>query len=78
MVAPAAARAAAVRERWRSAARFAFGVAASLLRLAFGGHYLSDVLLGGLIALIVIEITRRAAVAARRALKGCAPARAGL
>jgi len=42
------------------AGAFAFGVAASLLRLAFGGHYLSDVLLGGLIALIVIEITRRA------------------
>jgi lipid A 4'-phosphatase len=38
---------------------FAFGVGASLLRLAFGGHYLSDVLLGGLITLIVIEISRR-------------------
>ena len=41
------------------AAAFAFGFGASLLRLAFGGHYLSDVLLGGLITLIVIEVTRR-------------------
>jgi membrane-associated phospholipid phosphatase len=40
-------------------AAFAFGFGASLLRLAFGGHYLSDVLLGGLLALIVIEIVRR-------------------
>jgi lipid A 4'-phosphatase len=47
---------------WRApaiVAAFAFGVGASLLRLAFGGHYLSDVLLGGLITLIVIEIARR-------------------
>jgi lipid A 4'-phosphatase len=47
---------------WRGpaiAAAFAFGAGASLLRLAFGGHYLSDVLLGGLITLIVIEIVRR-------------------
>ena len=27
--------------------------------MAFGGHYLSDVLLGGLVTLIVIEIVRR-------------------
>ena len=47
---------------WRGpaiVAAFAFGAGASLLRLAFGGHYLSDVLLGGLITLIVIEIIRR-------------------
>ena len=47
---------------WRGpaiVAAFAFGFGASLLRLAFGGHYLSDVLLGGLITLIVIEIVRR-------------------
>jgi lipid A 4'-phosphatase len=47
---------------WRvpaTVAAFAFGAGASLLRLAFGGHYLSDVLLGGLITLIVIEIVRR-------------------
>jgi lipid A 4'-phosphatase len=47
---------------WRApamVAAFAFGFGASLLRLAFGGHYLSDVLLGGLITLIVIEIIRR-------------------
>ena len=42
------------------AGALAFGAAASVLRLAFGGHYLSDVLLGGLIALLVIEATRRA------------------
>src|SRR6202044_958002 len=47
---------------WRApaiVAAFAFGFGASLLRLAFGGPYLSDVLLGGLVTLIVIEITRR-------------------
>ena len=47
---------------WRApavVAAFAFGAGASLLRLAFGGHYLSDVLLGGLITLIVIEVVRR-------------------
>jgi membrane-associated phospholipid phosphatase len=47
---------------WRGPAMFvafAFGFGASLLRLAFGGHYLSDVLLGGLLTLIVIEIVRR-------------------
>jgi membrane-associated phospholipid phosphatase len=47
---------------WRGPAIFAafvFGFGASLLRLAFGGHYLSDVLLGGLITLIVIEVVRR-------------------
>ena len=47
---------------WRApaiVAAFAFGIGASLLRMAFGGHYLSDVLLGGLITLIVIEIVRR-------------------
>jgi len=47
---------------WRSSAivaAFVFGFVASLLRLAFGGHYLSDVLLGGLVSLIVIEVVRR-------------------
>ena len=47
---------------WRApaiAAAFAFGIGASVLRLAFGGHYLSDVLLGGLVTLILIEIVRR-------------------
>jgi len=36
-----------------------FGAGASGLRLAFGGHFLSDVLLGGLISLIVIVLARR-------------------
>ena len=47
---------------WRGpaiVAAFAFGIGASLLRMAFGGHYLSDVLLGGLVTLIVIEIARK-------------------
>jgi lipid A 4'-phosphatase len=47
---------------WRTpaiVAAVAFGVGAGLLRMAFGGHYLSDVLLGGLITLIVIEVAWR-------------------
>ncbi len=47
---------------WRApaiVAAFAFGAGASVLRLAFGGHYLSDVLLGGLVTLIVVEALRR-------------------
>jgi lipid A 4'-phosphatase len=40
-------------------AALVFGAGASLLRLAFGGHFLSDVLLGGLITLLVIAVTRR-------------------
>jgi lipid A 4'-phosphatase len=47
---------------WRGpaiVAAFLFGIGASVLRMAFGGHYLSDVLLGGLITLIVIEVARR-------------------
>ena len=39
-------------------AAFAFGAGASLLRMAFGGHFLSDVLLGGLVTLIIIEVAR--------------------
>ena len=38
---------------------FAFGAGTSLLRMAFGGHYLSDVILAGLFTLIVIEVVRR-------------------
>jgi membrane-associated PAP2 superfamily phosphatase len=48
---------------WRPvavAAALAFGFAASLLRLAFGGHFLSDVTVGGLIALIVVFGLKRA------------------
>lgn len=41
------------------AAAFVFGAGASLLRLAFGGHFLSDVLLGGLITLWVVAAARR-------------------
>jgi membrane-associated PAP2 superfamily phosphatase len=38
-----------------------FGAGASVLRLAFGGHFLSDVLIGGLISLIVIVVGYRLA-----------------
>ena len=58
MVAPAS----VLPSPWRGpaiVAAFIFGIGASLLRLAFGGHYLSDVLLAGLVTLIVIEIARR-------------------
>ncbi len=41
------------------AAAFLFGVGASLLRIAFGGHFLSDALLGGLITLWIIAVARR-------------------
>jgi lipid A 4'-phosphatase len=40
------------------AAALAFGFAASALRMAFGGHFLSDVLFGGLISLIVVFAVR--------------------
>ena len=42
---------------WRAlaiAASIAYGVATSALRVAFGGHFLSDVLIGGLISAIVV------------------------
>jgi membrane-associated phospholipid phosphatase len=42
------------------AAALAFGVSASTLRMAFGGHFLSDVLIGALISLIVVFAVRRA------------------
>ncbi len=42
------------------AAALAFGAGAGALRLAFGGHFLSDALLGGLIALLVVVLLRRA------------------
>jgi lipid A 4'-phosphatase len=35
-----------------------FGVLASLLRMAFGGHYLSDVILAALVMLIIIQGAR--------------------
>jgi lipid A 4'-phosphatase len=47
---------------WRApavAGALVFGAAASVLRLAFGGHFLSDVLLGGLISLLVVLVARR-------------------
>ena len=47
---------------WRAlavAGALVFGVGASVLRLAFGGHFLSDVLLGGLISLWIVLVARR-------------------
>jgi membrane-associated PAP2 superfamily phosphatase len=38
---------------------FLFGAGAGLLRIAFGGHFLSDALLGGLITLWIIVVARR-------------------
>jgi lipid A 4'-phosphatase len=58
MVAPAV----LVPPPWRGVAvvgALAFGAAASVLRVAFGGHYPSDVLFGGLISLIVVFAIRR-------------------
>jgi lipid A 4'-phosphatase len=43
-----------------------FGVLTSLLRMAFGGHYLSDVILAALVMLMIIEAARRLLLAARR------------
>ncbi|HLH51653.1 MAG TPA: phosphatase PAP2 family protein [Roseiarcus sp.] len=40
------------------AAALAFGAVASLLRLAAGGHYLSDVLLAGLLTILIVQIGR--------------------
>jgi membrane-associated phospholipid phosphatase len=48
------------------ASALAFGVAASALRMAFGGHFLSDVLFGGLISLIVVFALRSALWPRRR------------
>jgi len=47
---------------WRVAAvagAAAFGAATSVLRMAFGGHFLSDVVAGGLISLLVIAAAWR-------------------
>ena len=46
---------------WRGAAigaALVFGAAASLLRMAFGGHYASDVVLAALLTLLIIEAIR--------------------
>ncbi len=47
---------------WRAAAiagAVVYGVATSALRVAFGGHFLSDVLIGGLVsALVVLALWR--------------------
>ena len=48
LLAPPPLRAAAI------AAALVFGAATSALRMAFGGHFLSDVIVGGLISLIVV------------------------
>ena len=47
---------------WRApavVAAIAFGVGASVLRMAFGGHFLSDVLVGGLLSLLVVAVAWR-------------------
>jgi membrane-associated phospholipid phosphatase len=55
MVAPAS----LVPPPWRGpaiGAALAFGVGASVLRMAFGGHFLSDVVFAALLMLLIIEI----------------------
>jgi membrane-associated phospholipid phosphatase len=42
------------------AGALAFGAVASALRIAYGHHFLSDVLFGALISLIVVFALRRA------------------
>jgi membrane-associated phospholipid phosphatase len=53
LVAPPPFRAPAV------AGALAFGTVASVLRIAYGHHFLSDVLFGALISLIVVFALRR-------------------
>ncbi|MGD0722059.1 MAG: phosphatase PAP2 family protein [Roseiarcus sp.] len=55
---------------WRApaiAAALGFGVATSALRMAFGGHYLSDVVLAALLTLILVQGARLLLFARRRA-----------
>jgi lipid A 4'-phosphatase len=54
MVAPASLAPPALRA-WAVGAALAFGVLTALLRMAFGGHYLSDALLAGLVMLIIVQ-----------------------
>ena len=50
------------------AGALAFGALTSLLRMAFGGHYLSDVILAALVMLIIVQGARMLMFS-----KGCAP-----
>lgn len=54
LIVPPPVRAAAV------AAALVFGAVASFWRVAYGGHFLSDVIVGGLITMIVVVALRRA------------------
>ncbi|SRR5271155_5629821 len=36
-----------------------FGLGASLMRMAAGGHYLSDVIIAGLLTILIVQIARR-------------------
>jgi lipid A 4'-phosphatase len=58
MVAPASLTPPPIRA-FAIAAAMIFGAGASLLRVAAGGHYLSDVILAALITLIIIQIAYR-------------------
>ena len=44
---------------WAIAGAVLFGLATGLLRMAFGGHFLSDVVFGGLLTLLVIGLCWR-------------------
>lgn len=71
LMAPAAWRAPVV------AAALAYGLALSLNRIAFGGHFLSDVLLSWAITALVIAVLHRAALACPRSRAGLAASVAG-
>ena len=43
---------------WTVGAALAFGALTALLRMAYGGHYLSDVVLAGLLMLIIVQAAR--------------------
>ena len=53
--------------RLRIAGALLFGVLTSLLRMAFGGHYLSDVMLAALVMLMIVQAARMLILPRRRA-----------
>jgi membrane-associated phospholipid phosphatase len=44
---------------WAIGGALAFGVATSVLRIAYGGHFLSDTIVAGLLMLIIVQAARR-------------------
>jgi lipid A 4'-phosphatase len=58
MVAPASLAPPAARP-FAIGAALLFGIGASLMRMAAGGHYLSDVLISALLTILIVQIARR-------------------